>query len=396
MQYNFDELINRTGTHSSKLDRMPKGSPPDALSVWVADMDFACAPPILNALHARIDQKIFGYTVYNNAELKSAITGWFARRYNWQVTAEDVFFSPGVVPALAFLLQILTNPGDGVIIQRPVYYPFTNKIIASKRKIYNSALLYQDGNYTMNYADLEAKFVDDKVKGMILCSPHNPVGRVWTPDELRRLIDIAKKHNKWIISDEIHMDLTRKGVTHTPLLKLAPEYANHIVTCTAPSKTFNLAGMQLSNIIIPNKAWQQKWNDVISAQYALEDPSPFALAATVAAYTECDEWLEELRSYLDDNIRYVQDFLTTNLPKAKLISPEATYLLWIDLTAYEPDAEKLEKLMQNTAKIAFDEGYIFGEEGNGFERINIAMPRSRVQECVERMKMALDAHMAAN
>jgi len=387
--YNFDEILDRKGTYAAKLDALPEGAPKDALSVWVADMDFACAQPILKALHERIDRKIFGYTMYENEELKTAVTGWFKRRYDWDIPKADIFYSPGVVPALAFLLRALTETGDGVIIQRPVYYPFTNKILASKRKIYNSPLLYEDGTYKMDYADLEAKFADQNVRGMILCSPHNPVGRVWTEEELRRLVDIAKKHGKWIISDEIHMDLTRKGVVHTPLLKVAPEYADHLAVCTAPSKTFNLAGMQLSNNIIPNKEWQQKWLAVIDDEFSVSMANPFGIAATIAAYNEGEEWLDQLKDYLDGNIRYVKEFLNEHLPKARMQIPEATYLVWIDLNAYERDPKKLEYIMQNTARIAFDEGYIFGEEGNGFERINIAMPRKQVEECMRRIKAAL-------
>lgn len=389
MQYNFDEIIDRRGTYAAKLDALPQGAPQDALSVWVADMDFACAEPVLKALHERIDKKIFGYTLYENEDLKNAVTGWLKRRFDWDVPKTDIFYSPGVVPALAFLLRALTEEGDGIIIQRPVYYPFTNKIAASKRNIYNSPLLYEDGVYKMDYADLEAKFADENVKGMILCSPHNPVGRVWTAEELRQLVDIAKKHEKWIISDEIHMDLTRKGVVHTPLLKAAPEYADHLVVCTAPSKTFNMAGMQLSNNIIPNKEWQKKWMAVIEDEFSVGMANPFGIAATIAAYNEGEEWLEQLKDYLDENIRYVKEFLKEHLPKARMQVPEATYLVWIDFSEYESDPKKLEYMMQNTARIAFDEGYIFGEEGNGFERINIAMPRQQVEECMRRIKDTL-------
>lgn len=390
MKYNFDEVVDRRGTYSCKLEAMPEGAPEDALSVWVADMDFACAEPIIKALHERIDRRIFGYTIYDNQDLKNAVTGWFKRRYDWEIEKEDVFFSPGVVPALAFLLQALTGEGDGIIIQRPVYYPFTNKINGNNRKIYNSSLIYENGDYRMDYEDLEKKFADDAVKGMILCSPHNPVGRVWTLDELRKLVDIAKKYNKWIISDEIHMDLTRKGIVHTPLLKAAPEYADHIVVCTAPSKTFNLAGMQLSNIVIPNKEWQKKWLEVIDDAFSVSMANPFGIAATIAAYNEGEEWLDQLRDYLDENIRYVKEFVKENLPKASVTAVEGTYLIWLDLNGYEKDPKKLEKLMQQTAKIAFDEGYIFGEEGSGFERINAAMPKKNLEDCMNRIKMALD------
>ena len=390
MKYNYDEVVDRKGTYSCKLDQMPEGAPSDALSVWVADMDFACAEPIIRALHERIDRKIFGYTIYDNEDLKHAVTGWFKRRYDWEVAKEDVFFSPGVVPALAFLLQALTNEGDGIIIQRPVYYPFTNKINGNNRKIFNSSLIYENGDYRMDYEDLEKKFADEAVKGMILCSPHNPVGRVWTVEELGRLVEIAKKYGKWIISDEIHMDLTRKGVVHTPLLKVAPEYADHIVVCTAPSKTFNLAGMQLSNIVIPNKEWQKKWLGVIDDAFSVSMANPFGIAATIAAYNEGEEWLDQLRDYLDENIRFVKEFVKEQLPKASVTAVEGTYLIWLDLNGYESDPKKLEKLMQETARIAFDEGYIFGEEGNGFERINAAMPKRNVEDCMNRIKKALD------
>lgn len=389
MQYNFDEMNDRKGTYAAKLDALPQGAPADALSVWVADMDFACAEPVLKALHDRVDKKIFGYTLYDNDDLKTAVTGWFKRRFDWDIPKTDIFYSPGVVPALAFLLRALTEEGDGIIIQRPVYYPFTNKILASRRKIYNSPLLCEDGTYKMDYADLEVKFADENVKGMILCSPHNPVGRVWTKEELRRLVDLAEKYDKWIISDEIHMDLTRQGVVHTPLLKVAPEYADHLVVCTAPSKTFNMAGMQLSNNIIPNKEWQQRWLAVIEDEFSVSMANPFGIAATIAAYNEGEEWLEQLKDYLDGNIRYVKEYLNEHLPKARMQIPEATYLVWIDLREYESDPKKLEYIMQNKARIAFDEGYIFGEEGNGFERINIAMPRQQVEECMRRMKASL-------
>lgn len=390
MKYNFDEVVDRKGTYSCKLDQMPEGAPSDALSVWVADMDFACAEPVIRALHERVDRRIFGYTIYDNEDLKNAVIGWFKRRYDWEVEKNDIFFSPGVVPALAFLLQALTGEGDGIIIQRPVYYPFTNKINGNNRKIYNSSLIYENGDYKMDYEDLEKKFADEAVKGLILCSPHNPVGRVWTMDELRRLVDIAKKYGKWIISDEIHMDLTRKGVVHTPLLKVAPEYADHIVVCTAPSKTFNLAGMQLSNIVIPNKEWQKLWLGVIDDAFSVSMANPFGIAATIAAYNEGEEWLDQLRDYLDENIRYVKEFVKEQLPKASVTAVEGTYLIWLDLNAYGLDPKALEKLMQETARIAFDEGYIFGEEGNGFERINAAMPKRNLEDCMNRIKKALD------
>lgn len=390
MKYNFDELVDRTGTYSCKLEALPQGAPQDAVSVWVADMDFACAEPVIKALHERIDKRIFGYTIYDNRDLKKAVTGWFDRRYGWKISGEDIFFSPGVVPALAFLVHMLTKEGEGVIIQRPVYYPFTNKITGGRREIFNNSLIYENGDYRMDYEDLEEKFANEKVKGMILCSPHNPVGRVWTPEELKQVVELAKKYGKWIISDEIHMDLTRKGVVHTPLLALAPEYKDHIVVCSAPSKTFNLAGMQISNIVIPNKEWQKQWLAILDDEFSVSMANPFGIAATIAAYNEGEEWLEQLRDYLDENIRYVKEFVKEKLPKALMTEVQGTYLVWLDFNAYEPDPVKLEKLMQETARVAFDEGYIFGDEGKGFERINVAMPKARLEDCMVRIKKALD------
>ncbi len=391
MKYNFDETIDRTGTYALKLEALPEGSSKGALSVWVADMDFPCAEPIIKALHDRVDRQIFGYTMYESDDVKNAVTGWYQKRYDWKVDKEDIFFSPGVVPALAFLIQTLTKEGDGIIIQRPVYYPFTNKILGNQRKIANNALVYENGAYRMDYQDLEAKFADENNKGLIFCSPHNPVGRVWTEEELRRMVDLAKKYGKWIISDEIHADLVRKGVTHVPLLKVAPDYADHIIVCTAPSKTFNLAGMQLSNIVIPNKEWQKLWMDTIDGACSLSIPNPFGIAALIAAYTEGEDWLEQVKEYIDGNIQYVKDYVKEHFPKAHVVDAEGTYLVWIDFNGYEKDPKRLESYMQNVAEIAFDEGYIFGEEGNGFERINVATPRKNVEECMRRIGKALEA-----
>ncbi|WP_071430829.1 MalY/PatB family protein [Angelakisella massiliensis] len=390
MQYNFDQIVDRSGTYACKLEALPEGAPADAMPLWVADMDFPCAEPIIKALHERIDRKIFGYTMYESEDASNAITGWYKKQFDWDVAKEDIFFSPGVVPALAVLLRFLTQEGDGVIIQRPVYHPFTNKIIGNGRKIVNSPLLYHEGKYTIDFENLEKCFADPTAKGMILCSPHNPVGRVWTPEELRKVVDIAKKYGKWIISDEIHSDLVRKGVVHTPLLKLAPDYADNIVVCTAPSKTFNLAGMVLSNIVIPNKEWQKEWNHIVCDQLSICDANPFGITAMIAAYTQCDDWLEQVKDYIDGNIQYIKDFVAENLPKAHVADAQGTYLVWLDLNAYEKDPKKLEDLMHNVARVAFDEGYIFGEEGNGFERINVATPRANVEECMRRVKAALD------
>lgn len=390
MTYNFNTPTDRIGTHSIKVDALPAGAPPDALPLWVADMDLPCAEPIIQALHDRVDRKLFGYTRYDNDACKSAITGWYRRRFGWEIAKGDIFYSPGVVPALAFLINCLTKEGDGIIIQKPVYHPFTNKIEANHRNVLNNALIKKGNTYEMDFEDLEVKFADENTRGMILCSPHNPIGRVWTKAELRAVVDIAKRYHKWIISDEIHSDLTRIGITHTPLLALAPDYQEQIIVCTAPSKTFNLAGMQFSNIIIPNKEYQKRWTNLVCGCLGMDVCSPFGLSAIIAAYSEGEEWLDQVRNYIDGNIRYVEEFVKEHLPKAEVTDCQGTYLVWVNLNGYCSDEKKLEKLMQQEGRLALDEGYIFGEEGIGFERINVATPRSNVEECMRRMKRALD------
>ncbi|MCD1147547.1 pyridoxal phosphate-dependent aminotransferase [Peptoniphilus sp. KCTC 25270] len=383
-KYDFDAVIDRRETFAVKHEMLPKGAPEDSLALWVADMDFAVAPEILSAMEKRLNHGIFGYTMYHSEPLKRSITDWFSRRYQWGMNPRDVFFCPGIVPAISYLLELMTEEGDGVIIQRPVYYPFTNKIEARGRKVVNSPLKYDGELYSMDFEDLEEKFKDPSVKGMILCNPHNPVGRVWTKEELKSVADFAKKYKKWIISDEIHCDLTREGITYTPFVSVAEDILDQIVVCTAPSKTFNLAGLQLSNVVIFNKEWQKKWKEYVWDVLNLSSPNPFAVEATIAAYNEGEEWLEELRGYLDGNFQYVKERLEKDLPKAKLIPSEGTYLAWMDFSAYSKDQEALEKAMHRE-KLALDEGYIFGEEGIGFERMNLAAPREIVQEAMDRL-----------
>ncbi len=389
MTYDFDSIVDRSHTYSFKKDCLPEGAPADCLSFWVADMDFPCADPIIQALHDRIDRKIYGYTSYENEDVYAAVTGWFKKHYNWEIDKSSISFSPGVVPAFSFLIMALTEPGDGVIIQRPVYYPFTKKIENNGRKVINNPLIYENGTYRMDYEDLEQKLQDPKNKGILFCSPHNPVGRVWSRDELRQMVDLCKKYGKWIISDEIHCDLVRKGITHHPLLTVAPDYQEQIIACTAPSKTFNLAGMQISNIIIPNPEYKKKFDFILDDRFGLM-ATPLGIAAVLAAYTQGEEWLEQVKDYIDSNIDFVREYVRENLPEAKYIESQGTYLVWLDLRAYCQDEKKLEFMMHNHAKVALDEGYIFGDEGKGFERINVASPRSMIVDCMNRIKSVLN------
>ncbi|MCI8455332.1 MAG: pyridoxal phosphate-dependent aminotransferase [Lachnospiraceae bacterium] len=389
MIYKFDEPVNRRETFATKLERLPKGASEDSLSLWIADMDFPCAEPIIRALHERVDKKIFGYTLYDMDACKSAVTDWFKKRYGWEEKAKNLFFCPGIVTAYALLLQLLTKEGDSVVLQRPIYYPFTIKARSNGRETVDNPLIYENGRYRMDYEDLEKKMADPANKVLVLCSPHNPAGRVWTEKELKKVAEICKKYDKWIICDEIHCDLIRKGVTFTPILKAAPEYADRIVVCTAPSKSFNLAGMKTSNIVIHNKELQDAWRDLADMKLAVAGPSPLGLTAMIAAYREGEEWLVQVNEYIDGNFAYVDKFLKECLPKAYLVPSEGTYLAWIDFNGYvHGDAERLEELMQKKAKVALDEGYIFGESGRGFERINLAAPRSVIQDCMERIASA--------
>ncbi len=389
MKYNFDEIIDRSGTSATKMESLPKGCPDDALPLWVADMDFACAEPILKALHERIDKKIFGYTMYDTDECLGAVLNWYKKRYGWEEQKENLFFCGGIVSAYAVLLNLLTKEGEGVVIQRPIYYPFTIKANSNGRQIVDSPLIYADGNYTIDFDDLDKKMAEPNNKVLVFCSPHNPAGRVWTEEEIRKVVDICKKYDKWIICDEIHCDLLRCGMTFHPILKVAPDYADRIAVCTAPSKTFNLAGMKTSNIVIHNKELQAAWKDLIGGKLSMNGAGTLGLTAMIAAYNEGEEWLEQLKEYLDGNFAYIDAFLKEHLPKAHMVPSEGTYLAWIDFNGYvDGDAEKLEEIMQKKAKVALDEGYIFGDSGRGFERINIATPRSVVEDCMDRILKA--------
>lgn len=386
MKYNFDEIVDRTGTAATKVERLPKGSAPDSLSLWIADMDFACAEPIIKALHERVDKKIFGYTLYETDECLGAVVNWYKKRYGWEEKKENLFFCGGIVSAYAVLLNLLTKEGDGVVIQRPIYYPFTLKANSNNRVIVDNPLIYENGTYHIDFEDLDQKMADPNNKVLVFCSPHNPAGRVWTEEEIRKTVDICKKYDKWIICDEIHCDLLRRGVTFQPILKVAPDYADRIAVCTAPSKTFNLAGMKTSNIVIHNEELKAAWTEFIGNKLSMNGAGTLGLTAMIAAYTEGEEWLEQLKDYLDGNFAYVDEFIKKNLPKAHLVPSEGTYLAWIDFNGYvNRDEKRLEEIMQTKAKVALDEGYIFGDAGKGFERINLASPRSIIEDCMGRI-----------
>jgi len=387
MKYDFNKKISRTGTHSVKWEHMPpvEGKNRDELlPLWIADMDFACAQPILDAMHERIDRQIFGYSLSAEKEYLESVKGWFSKRFGWEINKEHIEHSPGIVPALAVLLKALTNSGDGVILQQPIYYPFMSVIKSNERELLNNALIEKDGEYFMDFEDLEEKASRPSTKLFLFCSPHNPVGRVWKEEELKKMADICLKHNVYIVSDEIHCDIVRDGVTHIPLSKLNDD--ERIITCIAASKSFNLAGMQTSSIILKTPELREKWAEELLGKSCLFGANPVGIVATQAAYTKGEDWLDQVNSYIDENLKFVVDYLKEHMPEAKCKVPEGTYFAWIDFRAYGYSAEELENRVQKRAGVLLDEGYIFGEEGSGWERINVACPCSVLEECLNRMK----------
>ncbi len=386
----FDIIHERKGTGSEKwdmCDTLFKGE--DLLPLWVADMDFRVPEQIRQALHKRIDHGIFGYSTYTDSTYQSVIN-WFSSRHKWTIEKDWIVFSPGVVPAINILIQSLPSTDDAILIQRPVYYPFMKVIESNGRRVVSSSLVQDSsGRYVMDFDDLESKIEENGVKTFILCSPHNPVGRVWQEEELSRLLEVCRKHDVLIISDEIHCDLIYRGHRHIPLQTIAKDYRDNIITCTAPSKTFNLAGLQTSNIIIPDKIKRKKFRLAL-LQNALMDPNSLGPVAMEAAYNNCAWWVDELMLYIEENLNFLKEFVKNRLPGVRVIEPEGTYLLWLDFRDVNPDHEEMTRLLIEKAGVAPDPGQIFGEEGNGFHRLNLACPRELLEKGLERISEALN------
>ncbi|WP_273853653.1 MalY/PatB family protein [Guptibacillus spartinae] len=384
----FDERINRFDTHSVKWDHTEAiFEKEDLLPMWVADMDFRAPQPVIDALTTRIQHGIFGYSMPTE-NTKSAIQGWLNRRHHWSIQQDWIVFTPGVVPALSAAVNTYTEKGDKVVIQSPVYYPFRDMVEKSEREVVDNPLVRKNGKYEMDFNDLETKIADPEVKMLLLCNPHNPVGRVWKKEELIKLAELCLANHVLIVSDDIHFDLIFKGYEHTLISSLSNEIAANTITCIAPSKTFNLAGMQLSTIIIPDEEKREKFNAYMG-KLGLFAPSPFGITAVEAAYNHGEEWLDDLMDYLQENLSYLTTFINERLPQIDVIEPEGTYLVWLDFTKLNMSHEELEQFVQGEARLALDEGYIFGEGGKGFERINIACPQSVLQEGLERLEKAI-------
>lgn len=379
----LDRVINRKGTNSVKWDALNIFfGKDDLIPLWVADMDFPAPDEVTEALIERAKHPVYGYSILDDKYYDSIIN-WFSKKHKWNIEKDWIVYTPGVVPAINWLVQSLTEAGDKIIIQEPVYHPFKESIKLNDRIPVINELRLQDGNYLMDFESLEA-CIDDKVKLLILCNPHNPVGRVWTKKELENLGRICLKHNILVISDEIHGDLTYKGHNHIPYASISEEFANNSVVCTAPTKTFNLAGLQCSNIIIPNKTLRDKFNDTINKQH-IQTATPFGIVGVQAAYENGENWLQEVMEYIEGNLEYMINFFKENIPEIKVIKPQGTYLAWLDFTALNIPRKELNHILIDKAKVALNDGYMFGKSGENFQRINIACPRLILEEGLKRM-----------
>ena len=390
MGYDFDQVIERRGSLSIKYDfAKERGRAEDVLPLWVADMDFQTAPEVLERLHGVVSHGIFGYSEGKDAYFE-AVSGWYRKYFGWETKRQWLVKTPGVVFAIAAAIRAFTREGEAVLLQQPVYYPFAEAITDNRRRLVNNPLKLKDGHYEIDFEDFERKIMENEVKLFLLCSPHNPVGRVWKKWELEKMGEICIKHGVPVVSDEIHGDFTYPGYTHFVFASLGREFADNSIICTAPSKTFNLAGLQISNIFIPNRELRQKFKKAV-ARTGYSQVNLMGLAATQAAYERGAEWLEELKIYLKDNLEFVRTYLAERLPEIKLIEPEGTYLLWLDFRGLGLTEPQREELIAERAKLWLDSGTIFGAGGEGFERINIACPRSTLRRALEQLEAAVRA-----
>lgn len=389
MRYQFDEVIDRKNTNSLKYDfALERGKPEDVLPLWVADMDFRTPDTIIKEMQKSIQHGIFGYSECKQ-DYYLTLKNWFLNRFDWKIEEEWLVKTPGVVYAIATAIRALTKEGDAVLIQRPIYYPFSEVIIANGRKLINNALIYENGAYHIDFEDFENKIKENNVKLFLLCSPHNPVGRVWTKEELMKIGDICVRNQVIIISDEIHADFTYKGFEHHVFGSLKPEFLMNSIICTAPSKTFNLAGLQVSNILIANKDIRKRFkNEIQKTGYS--QLNTMGLIACRAAYEHGAEWLDELKDYIEENLTFLRTYLKEHIPKIKLVEPQGTYLIWLDFQELAFEGEELDNIILHKAKLWLDKGIMFGIEGKGFQRINIACPRSILQKALDQLEAAIN------
>jgi cystathionine beta-lyase len=390
MRYNFDEPVDRERAYGIKWDRADaifKGN--DLIPMWVADMDFHGPQPVIEAMKRRAEQGLYGYT-WRPDSLLEAVAAWVERRHGWTIDKEWICWSPGVIPALSAAVQTYTEPGDRIIVQPPVYPPFFKTVKEHGRELVLNPLRLTDGRYEMDVDLLEQQFKETGAKMLILCSPHNPVGRVWNREELERIEAVCAEHEAMVVSDEIHADLVFRPYRHTPFASLSARAAERTVVCFAPSKTFNMAGLQAGFIVIPDRARRDAFNQAIAKAHH-SSSGTFAVTASESAYRDGADWLDQVLEYIRANIDYAIDFLRRNVPELKPVEPEGTYLLWVDCRGLGVDAKSLQQFMIQEARVAFNEGIGFGEEGAGFMRMNAACRRATLEEALRRIHDAVQA-----
>ena len=383
----FDTIIERRGTDCIKYDMASQyGYPEDILPLWVADMDFKTSSYVEDAVIERTKNGVFGYSEASEAYFE-ALHGWLERHHNWNIRKEWCVRTPGVVFALATAVKAYTNPGDRVLIQQPVYYPFSNMITRNGREVVSNDLILEGTSYRIDFDDFENKIVENDIKLFILCNPHNPVSKVHSREELEKLGDICLKHGVTVVSDEIHSDFDYNG-KHTVFATVKEEFENICIVCTAASKTFNLATMTVSNIIIPDAGLRTKFEEAKAATGASQLPV-LGLVATQAAYEHGEEWYNAMISYVKGNIEYVKEYVKSNMKGVRVIEMEGTYLMWLDFRGTGIPWEELDRRIVNDAKVWLDSGSLFGKTGEGFQRINVAAPRKIIEECMKRLKSVI-------
>ena len=386
MDYNFDEVIDRHGTASLKWD---SATAPDVLPMWVADMDFKTAPSVIAALRRRVEHGIFGYVRVPDAYYE-AVTGWFARRHGWTIDRQWMIYTSGVVPAVSAVIKALTRPGDKVVLQTPDYNCFFSSIRNNECALVSNPLKRVGNTYVMDYDDLDAKLADPAVKLLVLCNPHNPGGIVWPKETLERLAEICARHHILVISDEIHAEMAFPQYKHRPFASVSQEAANNSITFMAPSKTFNIAGIVTSYAIVPNEVIRKRFYSFLEAG-EFNAGTIFAYTATIAAYTYGAEWLQQMRNYIMDNVRFVSDYLKYHIPSIKVYQPQASFLVWLDCRELRLPQEELVTLFTKKAGLALNDGAVFGPGGEGFMRLNIGCPRSILEQALDALKKALKA-----
>lgn len=386
MKYDFNKMTDRRDTFSMKWDVKE-----NELPMWVADMDFETAPAVINAIRRKADKGIFGYTIVPD-EYYNAVCGWWSKRHQFHMEKDWILFSIGVVPAISSIVRKLTGVGENVLIQPPVYNIFYNSVLNNGRRLLENKLTYRDGEYSIDFEDLERKLSDPQTTMMILCNPHNPIGKVWDRGTLAKIGELCKKHHVLVLSDEIHCDLTHPGVQYTPFASVSEICAQNSVTCVAPTKAFNLAGLQSASVVVPNPVLRHKVNRGLNTDEVAE-PNAFAIEATIAAFTQGEAWLEELRSYIKSNIDIAAEFISQNIPQIRVIRSEATYLLWMNCQRVSFNgATALCKVIRKETGLYLSDGGAYGGNGESFLRMNLGTQHSRILKGLEKLKQGVQRY----